>query len=161
MDREFFERKVSELSDDKLLDLLKIRQEANQEIIELATREARKRGLPIPDAPIPTGVVTPMESDTKKLDKWNWGAFLLAPYWTLANKLEIWTILMFIPGVNVVAVIYLGFKGNRLAYGKSNLKNIDEFMTLQRQWSSWGIRIFWIGTVGLIIWLIVSTIVRN
>src|SRR5688500_14026281 len=108
MDKEFFERKVRELSDDKLQNLLKLSNEANREIIELAIEEAKKRGLDLPEVSVPgKSELTIEQEDRSKLEKWNWGAFLLAPFWTLSNKLEKWTILTFIPGVNLAAVIYL------------------------------------------------------
>jgi hypothetical protein len=72
------------------------------------------------------------------------GAFILAPVWALANSLEKWAILTFIPGVNVSVIFYLGFKGNKLAYHKSKLGKVEDFMTVQRKWSIWGVRIFWI-----------------
>lgn len=145
MDKEFFERKVGELSNDKLQDLLKLRYEANREIVDLAIDEAKKRGLELPDISVSGDNFMAEElSDRKKLERWNWGAFLLAPFWILANKLEKWTILTFIPGVNLVAVIYLGLHGNRLAYEKSHIRNIEHFMVLQGHWNKWAIRIFWV-----------------
>lgn len=156
MDKEFFERKVSELSDDKLQDLLKLRYEANREIIDLAIGEAMKRDLDIPEVSGPADkAVNVEEEDRMKLEKWNWGAFLLAPFWTLSNRLEKWTILTFIPGVNLVAVIYLGLHGNRLAYDKSDIRNIEDFMVLQGQWNKWAIRIFWLGIAAAIVGLFI------
>lgn len=157
MDKEFFERKVSELSDDKLQDLLKLRYDANREIIDLAIAEAKKRGLDIPGVAGPAlKAVNGEQVDRMKLEKWNWGAFLLAPFWTLANKMEKWTILTFIPGVNLVAVIYLGRHGNRLAYEKSDIGNIEHFMVLQGQWNKWAIRIFWLAIAASIVGLFIS-----
>lgn len=157
MNKEFFERKVSELSDDKLQDLLKLRNDANREIIELAIEEAEKRGLDVPEVSFSGSKAVNAEvQDRKKLEKWNWGAFLLAPFWTLSNRLEKWTILTFIPGVNLAAVIYLGVYGNRLAYDKSDIRNIEHFMVLQRQWNKWAIRIFWLGIAASIVGLFIS-----
>lgn len=48
MDKEFFKRKVRELSDDKLEDLLKLRHDGNREIIALAIEDAEIRGLDLP-----------------------------------------------------------------------------------------------------------------
>jgi hypothetical protein len=156
MDAEFFERKVRELSNDKLLELLRLGYDANQEIIDLAIEEAKKRGLDLPETSIPLDKVVTEQQDMKKLGKWNWGAFLLAPFWTLSNKLDKWAILTFIPGVNIPTVIYLGFKGNRLAYDKSQIRNVDQFMTLQGQWNTWGIRLFWISLGVSILALVIS-----
>jgi hypothetical protein len=157
MDKEFFERKVRELSDDKLNELLKLRYDANRDIIELAIEEANRRGLDLPEVSISAGKEVIIEQeDRNKLEKWNWGAFLLAPFWTLSNRLEKWTILTFIPGVNVAAVIYLGVYGNRLAYDKSDIRNIEHFMILQGQWNKWAIRIFWLGIAASIVGLFIS-----
>lgn len=122
-----------------------------QEIIDLAIEEAKKRGLEGPEVSVSGNKASNVEQEQrKKLEKWNWGAFLLAPFWTLANKLEKWTILTFIPGVNLVAVIYLGRHGNRLAYDKRDIRDTEHFMILQGQWNKWAIRIFWLGIAGLI-----------
>ena len=159
MNREFFERKVRELSDENLQGLLKLRYEANRDIIDLAIEEAKKRKLDLPEVSVSADTVgTAGREERKKLDKWNWGAFLLAPVWTLSNKLEKWTILAFIPGVNVAAVIYLGLYGNRLAYEKSDIRNIEHFMALQREWSKWAIRIFWLALTAGIIGLFISVV---
>lgn len=121
MDKKFFERKVGELSDDKLQDLLKFRYDANREIIDLAIDGAKKRGMDLPEiSASEDNAMSEEESHRKKMENWNWAAFLLAPFWTLSNKLEKRTILTFIPGVNLVAVIYLGLYGNILAYNKSD-----------------------------------------
>ena len=123
----------------------------------MAIEEAAKRGLDVPEVSFSgSKAVNDEEHDRKKLEKWNWGAFLLAPFWTLANKMEKWTILTFIPGVNLVAVIYLGRHGNRLAYDKSDIRNIEHFMVLQGHWNKWAIRIFWLGIAASIVGLFIS-----
>ena len=86
MNKEFFERKVSELSDDKLQDLLKLRYDANREIIDLAIEEAKKRRMDVPEVSFSGNKAANAEQEgRKKLEKWNWGAFLLAPFWTLST----------------------------------------------------------------------------
>lgn len=138
MDKQFFERKVRDLSDDKLQDLLKLRNDANREIIELAIEEAKKRGRDLPEVSVSgQSELTKEQEDRKELEKWNWGAFLLAPFWTLSNKLEKWTILTFIPGVNLAAVIYLGLYGNRLAYDKSDIRNMSILWCCKDNGISW------------------------
>ena len=94
--------------------------------------------------------------DPQELERWNWGAFLLAPFWTLANKLERWTIVTFIPGVNLLAVIYLGRYGNRLAHGKSDIRSIKDFMVLQAQWNKSAFRIFGLAIAGSIVGLFIG-----
>ena len=86
-----------------------------------------------------------------KLKQWNWGAFLLPLLWAPANKLYKWTILLFIPFINILVAFYLGFYGNRLAYPKSNFKSIDDFMIIQHYWATWGIRLFIVAIIGFIL----------
>lgn len=158
MNIEFFKRKVRELSDEKLIELLTLRHKTKPEIIDLAIKEADNRGLAIPYVPIPDNEETINETDKQKLTKWNWAAFLMAPFWTLANKLDKWFLLTVIPGVNVVAIIYLGLKGNRLAYEKSTIRNISEFMLFQAHWNKWAIRIMSISIGISLTFMIISKI---
>ncbi|HEX8037760.1 MAG TPA: hypothetical protein VF490_01355 [Chryseosolibacter sp.] len=159
MDKEFFEQKVRQLGDDKLQELLKLRYDTNREVIDLAITEANRRGLDLPEISVPDKKEEVLEQENrKKLEKWNWGAFLLAPFWTLSNRLEKWTILTFIPGVNLAAAIYLGMYGNRLAYDKSDIRDIEHFMVLQGQWNKWAIRILWLGIVASIVGLFISAL---
>ena len=151
MDDTFFKGKISELSDDKLRKLLTIRYHANQRVVDIAMTEAKRRGIALPE--ISEHAETP-EQDLEKLENWHWGAFLLAPFWTLANRLDRWFILLLIPGVNVWALIYLGMKGNKLAYEKSNIRNADDFMRLQKLWSDRGIRVFWMSVLLSIFFLL-------
>ncbi len=82
------------------------------------------------------------DDDKRKLKKWNWGAFLLSLLWTTGNKLEIWTVFCFIPFLNIVVIFYLGYYGNRLAYNKSSIDSVDDFMAIQKYWEFWGIGLF-------------------
>ena len=47
MDKELLDQKIKQLSDDKLKELLQLRTKGNHEIIELAEKEAIKRGISI------------------------------------------------------------------------------------------------------------------
>ncbi len=141
MKKEFFEEKIVELNDKELISLLRLRNEANQEIYLIAKKEATKRNIKIEDTDLTTvDLETKDVGDKTKLDKWSWGAFTLGPLWTLANKLELWTVIFFIPFLNILLLFYLGFKGNRLAYEKSNIDSVDDFMSIQKHWDIWGIR---------------------
>jgi hypothetical protein len=158
MDKEFFERKIKELTDDKLIDLLrKTGNEANPDIFHLAKKEAELRKLQFDLADkVDEQVLDNSSDDKEKLKKWNWGAFLLAPIWNLANKLEKWTILCFVPGVNIFVIFYLGQNGNRLAFEKSAIGSVDDFMTIQKDWGLWGVRLLWLGLIGGLLALIVD-----
>lgn len=96
-----------------------------------------------------------MVNDPEKLKAWNWGAFLLAPLWALGNKLDCWGVLCFIPGINIAVALYLGFKGNRLAFPKSSYKSVDDFMQVQKEWAVWAVRVYLLAAVLLIVTLLV------
>ena len=96
------------------------------------------------------------EEDLKKLKKWNWGAFLLPLFWSLANKLDLLAALSMIPFLNVIVIFYLGFYGNRLAYPRSKLDSVDDFMAIQKYWSKWGFRFLLIFIVCLTVVLLVE-----
>jgi len=160
MDKEFFQRKIKELTDDKLIDLLqKTSGGSNPDIFELANKEADERNIKfvLTDKAETISVESKL-NDKEKLRKWNWGAFLLAPIWALANKLETWSILCFIPLVNIIVLFYLGYNGNRLAFEKSKIDSVDDFMIIQKDWGLWGIRIFWLVLLGGLIALIVNAV---
>lgn len=135
MNNIFFTKKIRALSDEKLRELLMIQHAANQEIINLAKAEARMRNITIPEVAVAAVDIHSPLTEVDKLKKWNWAAFLLCPFWTLANKLDRWFILTLIPGLNILVMIYLGFQGNRLAYEKSSIKNINDYIMFQRDWS--------------------------
>ncbi|MBX2970853.1 MAG: hypothetical protein KF803_15910, partial [Cyclobacteriaceae bacterium] len=85
--------------------------------------------------------------DLNRLNTWNWGAVILTPVWALSNRLSIWTFLWFVPLVNILVIIHLGLNGNRLAFEKNTTLTLDEFLALQKIWSIWGIRAFWVLTL--------------
>jgi hypothetical protein len=92
MDIEFFERKIKGLSDSKLNDLLKLRNEANRDFILLATSEAIRRGMDSVEAGFPLDdkekAHSPSGIDLSKLETWNWAPVLLGPVWALATNLK-------------------------------------------------------------------------
>jgi ABC-type spermidine/putrescine transport system permease subunit I len=79
------------------------------------------------------------KDDLTALRKWNWGPFFLGPIWALANKLEVWAILYFVPPITILYWVYLPLRGNELAFRKSQL-SLRDFIELQDNWSNWGIR---------------------
>lgn len=95
-------------------------------------------------------------NDPKRLRRWNWGAFVLTPFWALANGLDWWFIFSFFPGVSIIARFYVLWYGNRLAYEKSRVRSIEKFMNRQETWSRWG---EWLLIVILV--LIVFGVVMN
>ncbi len=51
MDIEFYIRKIEQLSDDKLRELLQLRTKENADIMDIAEREAIKRGIDLQSIP--------------------------------------------------------------------------------------------------------------
>lgn len=161
-DKEFFQRKISSLTNEQLLALLQLRRDANEALMALAAHEAATRNIAfkLPETPAMTHD-NASASDKSNLKKWNWGAFLLAPIWTCANKLDVWTVALFIPPVNIVALFYLGFKGNQLAYAKNATGSVDDFLIIQKHWTKGAIRVILITPIfrislGLLIWLLTA-----
>jgi hypothetical protein len=146
MNAELYRRKIKALTDEKLTDLLRItNNRSNDRIFELAEAEANSRSLTITLIRSTTTGLTEKTGDRRRLRKWNWAAFLLSPFWTLANGLDKWMVLWFIPVVNIFVIFYLGFKGNEIAFEKSAITSVDDYMVFQKYWSLWGIRMFLLG----------------
>lgn len=82
-----------------------------------------------------------------ELKKFNWGAFLLSWIWGIGNNVPvalfglIMPILALIPGVGVLVMpfyIWLGIKGNELAWASGKYTNIRKFRAVQQKWALWG-----------------------
>jgi hypothetical protein len=153
MDKEFFQQRIRELTTDKLINLLqKTSGEYDKVIFQLAREEAERRNVSFELINTIQDFGNKNNSnDQKKLRRWNWGAFLLAPIWSLANKLDKWAFLSFIPFVNIVAMFYLGYHGNRIAFKKSKMESVDDFIAIQNHWALWGVIFFCLGLISLIV----------
>lgn len=74
-------------------------------------------------------------------EKFNWGAFSLPLFWSLANKSykPLWILLFwYIPIVNLVFSYYCGTQGNEWAWQNKEWENIQTFHNKQRLWAKWG-----------------------
>lgn len=80
---------------------------------------------------------------------WNWGAFLLSPFWLVSNRVWI-GMLAWMPIVGFWMAIALGAKGNEWAWKSRKWQSIEQFQTHQRKWAIAGI-IFGIST-NLVAW---------
>jgi serine/threonine protein kinase len=85
----------------------------------------------------------------EEIKGWNWGAFLLAPFWLLPNRVWI-GLLTWVPVVGFWVAIALGVKGNEWAWKSRRWQSIDQFKTHQRRWAIAGI-VLGI-SVNLIVW---------
>ncbi len=98
-------------------------------------------------APVVTSSTDPF------LEKWNWGAFLLSWIWAFGHGLTLWGVLGlvvgFVPGVGgLVALgiaIYLGLKGNQLAWETGKYSSIEVLKETEQKWTKWAIIFFVIG----------------
>ena len=80
-----------------------------------------------------------------ELRGWNWGAFVLSWIWGIANKSYISLLvipLSFIPFLGLGMSVYLGVKGNELAWKNRQFSSLDQFRQIQKTWSYWGIALF-------------------
>jgi hypothetical protein len=72
---------------------------------------------------------------------WNWGAFGLTFIWGIYHGVWI-SLLSFVPFVNIFVAIYLGIKGNELAWRKNRWSSVAQFQLSQLYWGRVGIIAF-------------------
>ena len=85
-----------------------------------------------------------------EIKKWSWGAFGLTFLWGIYHNLWI-AFLSLIPLVNIVLAIYLGIKGNELAWKKASWQSVQSFHSSQKWWTIFGVigGIFTILSIGM------------
>ena len=87
----------------------------------------------------------------------NWGAFLLAWIWGIGNNVWISFVVLVLP---VIWNIYLGVKGNELAWLNREWESVEQFRQTQAVWSKWGWIVFVISLVlSIIFWVIMGAII--
>lgn len=79
----------------------------------------------------------------KDLGGWNWGAFLLTWIWGIGNQVW-WGLLALIPigFVQLGVAIYLGVKGNELAWQARKYESVAQFKETQKKWAIAGLIVF-------------------
>ena len=89
---------------------------------------------------------------------WNWGGFLLCPFWLMnhgALGLGIgYLVLSLVPGLNIATLgmaIYFGIKGNDWAVQHRNFVDEQQFVAVQNAWRNWG---FVVAGIGIILGII-------
>lgn len=70
-----------------------------------------------------------------EIQGWNWGAFLLSWIWGLGNSVMIALLALIIPFWS----IYLGIKGNELAWQNKRWDSVEHFKQVQSKWTRWGL----------------------
>ena len=103
---------------------------------------------------------TPVPQEIKG---WNWGAFLLTPFWLVNNRVWIGCFAL-VPIVGFWMAIALGIKGNEWAWKSRKWESVDLFISHQKRWAIAGI-IFGL-SANLIVWhisilLLLSTLMPS
>ncbi len=83
------------------------------------------------------------------IKRWNWEAFLMPAVWGLFSGVPFTALLFaaaFLPStaqllIMISASLFLGFKGNELAWRGKKWQSVEHFNSFQRQWASWSIRL--------------------
>ncbi len=78
----------------------------------------------------------------QEIQGWNWGAFMMAPFWCLTN--QVWIgLICWIPYIGFIAVLpmmlILGGKGNVWGWRSRQWRSIQDFKAHQRAWAKAGI----------------------
>ncbi len=91
----------------------------------------------------------------------NLGAFWFSWIWAFSHRLTGWGIailvISFIPYVSIINLglaIYIGIKGNELAWERRPFRDVEDFRACQRVWRSWAIG-FIIATVAIVVLAII------
>jgi hypothetical protein len=96
---------------------------------------------------------------------WNWGAFFLPWIWAFAHGSALLAVLAllgwFAGGIVGLAIaIYLGVKGNELAWMHRPFQSLEHFREVQRIWRNWGIALFLLQVFMVVLILIVTILLR-
>ena len=87
---------------------------------------------------------------------WNWGAFVISWIWAFSHRLPGWgvgilvlnlasniPVVGILPGLAAFGLsIYLGIKGNDLAWRQRPFQGVEHFRATERVWRTWGIVLF-------------------
>ena len=98
---------------------------------------------------------TPNTSGTRNgvvppgVKRWNWAAFLMPAVWGLFSGVP-FTALLFgaallpSPFGQIILLgtgVFLGFRGNELAWRGKKWRSVEHFKAVQKQWTTWAVRI--------------------
>lgn len=69
---------------------------------------------------------------------WNWGAFLMAPFWPISN--QVWIgLLAWTPYIGWIMMFVVGTKGNEWAWKSRKWSSVAAFKAHQRAWTKWSL----------------------
>jgi len=93
------------------------------------------------------------------LNKWSWGAFFWTFIWGIAHNYYI-PLIVFIPVIGQILSlpisIYMGIKGNQIAWENRKWKSIEEFKEVQKKWAWWAL--LWIGLMLVLLVIVIVLI---
>jgi RNA polymerase subunit RPABC4/transcription elongation factor Spt4 len=95
---------------------------------------------------------------------WNWGAFQLTLFWAAAMNRWGWFAALLIANpltfglFGLGASIYLGVKGNELAWESRQWLSLEQFLDTQRVWNAWGKALFIVSAVLCGLYLLAAVI---
>ena len=83
------------------------------------------------------------------INRWNWAAFLMPAVWGLFSGVPFTGLLFaaaFLPSsaqllIMIIASLFLGFKGNQLAWRGKKWQSVEHFNSFQQKWASWSIKL--------------------
>jgi hypothetical protein len=137
------------------------------EIVAAEEKPAAPPSPPPQPAPVtPTAPAAPAPVVDPFLKKWNWGAFLLSWIWAFGHGQILIGILILVLGlipvigtlVDLGLVIYLGIKGNELAWNSGKFTSIEQLKETERVWAKWAVIIFIISIVLFILITIIGVV---
>lgn len=88
-----------------------------------------------------------------EIKRWNWGAFFLNWIWSIAHGVWI-GLLSLVPFVGFFVAIYLGAKGNELAWRNRRWDSPESFLRTQRKWGIAGAVVAGISVVLMVVSLV-------
>ncbi len=97
----------------------------------------------------------------EEIEGWSWGAFGLNLWWGLYHGL--WSsLLMIVPGVNLIWIFVMGFTGRQSVWRKLPWLNVEHFERVQKAWNVWGVIVLLscAGTTAAGLWFGLSQVTR-
>jgi|WetSurMetagenome_2_1015567.scaffolds.fasta_scaffold76217_2 hypothetical protein len=97
----------------------------------------------------------------KEINKFNWGAFFLYPFWGFANGMW-WLILigLFFGSIPIIPNLIFGFNGSKWSWDNKEWDDLNHFVKAQDSWKKWGICIFCISlAVCIILYLFIFSMI--
>lgn len=101
-----------------------------------------------------------------ELRGWNWPAFLLGPIWGVGHRIW-WTAIGFLALAPLVyagprqaallfwlaMMLFLGFRGNELAWRARRWESVEKFMAAQQRWGVWAVAAIAALVVGMVVYM--------